>query len=481
VVTPLFKKKGSKNDLNNYRGLSVLPPVGKALEKIMFEQMITFINENNILFPSQHGFRQFHSCETALHELISHMFRIKSLRLIAIFLFIDFRKAFDLVNSSLLLHKLQLYGFSEDALNLFANYFSNRHQIVKINNVYSDKCEVKLGVPQGSILGPLLFLLFINDLPHYLSKFKSLLFADDTTLFMEDNDQVELMNRFEIGIQDLLVWTKFNQIDINWDKTEVMFISNKRNFIKPACNSLALVNSNLKLKVVEKFKILGVTVDNKLNFMNYVGDLRKTINGKLFAIHNLFFLPHTVKIQFFKTFILPYFDFCSTIFIYFPKYTLQKICNLYNFCLFKLLRIEFKIVRIEDINLFNNYLSNFNLYTFQHRLLSRILLFSFKLLNYKMFNINLKNELIFNNKLNKGYSLRNENNLAFINSTSLNSFNENTLHYFFTKFINCCCIDIIYLNEKHYKIFIENNINLIFLIFIKNFAKFDVQYKYINE
>ena len=426
-------------------------------------------------------FKPFHSCETALHELISHMFRIKSLRLIAIFLFIDFRKAFDLVNSSLLLHKLQLYGFSEDALNLFANYFSNRHQIVKVNNVYSDKCEVKLGVPQGSILGPLLFLLFINDLPHYLSKFKSLLFADDTTLFMEDNDQVELMNRFEIGIQDLLVWTKFNQIDINWDKTEVMFISNKRNFIKPACNSLALVNSNLKLKVVEKFKILGVTVDNKLNFMNYVGDLRKTINGKLFAIHNLFFLPHTVKIQFFKTFILPYFDFCSTIFIYFPKYTLQKICNLYNFCLFKLLRIEFKIVRIEDINLFNNYLSNFNLYTFQHRLLSRILLFSFKLLNYKMFNINLKNELIFNNKLNKGYSLRNENNLAFINSTSLNSFNENTLHYFFTKFINCCCIDIIYLNEKHYKIFIENNINLIFLIFIKNFAKFDVQYKYINE
>ena len=86
-----------------------------------------------------------------------------------------------------------------------------------------------------------------------------------------------------------------------------------------------------------------------------------------------------------------------------------------------------------------------------------------------MFNINLKNELTFNNKLKKGYSLRNENNLALTNSTFLNNFSENTFHYFFTKFINSCCIDIIYLNEKHFKTFIENNINLIFLIFIKNF------------
>ena len=447
----------------------------------MFQQIITFINENNILFPSQHGFRQFHSCETALHEVISHIFKAKSLRLIAILLFIDFRKAFDLVNSTLLLHKLHLYGFSEQALNLFANYFHSRQQKVKINNVYSNECEIKLGVPQGSLLGPLLFLLFINDLPFYLNKFKSILFADDTTLIIEDNNQLELIKKFELGIKDLLVWTEHNQIDINWDKTEVMFITNKRNIAIPASNSLDIIDSTLKLKVVDKFKLLGVTVDEKLNFLNYVGDLRKTINGKLFAIHNLFFLPYPVKIQFFKTFLLPYFDYCASIFIYFPKYTIQKICNLYNYCLFKLLRINFEIIRIEDVNLFNNYLNQWNLCTFQHRLLSRILLFSFKLINYKSFNINLKNEIVFNNQLKKGYLLRNNDNLAITFSSSLNNYNENTLHFFFTKFINSCCIDIIYLNENHYKIFIQNNINLIFLVFIKNFDKFDLKFKYLNK
>lgn len=126
-------------------------------------------------------------------------------------------------------------------------------------------------------------------------------------------------------------------------------------------------------------------------------------------------------------------------------------------------------------------INQWNLCTFQHRLLSRILLFSFKLINYKSFNINLKNQIVFNNQLKKGYLLRNNDKLAITFSSSLNNYNENTLQFFFTKFINSCCIDIIYLSENHYKIFIQNNINLIFLVFIKNFDKFDLKFKYLNK
>ena len=149
LVTPLYKKKGNKEDVNNYRGISVIPPAAKAFEKILADQINEHLSNNNILFENQFGFRVNRSCEQALHEILTRMNRVRNRLLVGLFLFIDFRKAFDLVDALLLLNKLRLYGFSINAINLIKNYFSGRKQKVKIYRTFSQLCDNLLGVLQA--------------------------------------------------------------------------------------------------------------------------------------------------------------------------------------------------------------------------------------------------------------------------------------------------------------------------------------------
>ena len=174
IITPIYKNKGSNEDMNNYRGISIISPIAKLFEKVLAEQIITYLNEHNMLFSGQHGFRNEHSCETALHEIISEMNLIRSLREIGIYLLIDFRKAFDLIDPELLILKLKCYGFHGSALNLIKSYFNNRQQRVKINGKLSAPQVIQLSVPQGSVIGPLFFLLFINDLAMFIKNMKCL-------------------------------------------------------------------------------------------------------------------------------------------------------------------------------------------------------------------------------------------------------------------------------------------------------------------
>ncbi len=150
------------------------------------------MNINKILFNRQHGFKANHSCETALHEIISDLIETSVRnKLVILPLFIDFQKAFDLVDSKLLLKLLEKLGFDEKSLNLISNYLSERTQIIKLSTdhetVYSDGSYLKLGVLQGSVLGPLFFSIFINDLSQYLNEIKAKMFADDITLYLVAN------------------------------------------------------------------------------------------------------------------------------------------------------------------------------------------------------------------------------------------------------------------------------------------------------
>lgn len=477
VVTPLFKSKGEKDDLNNYRGISVLPPISKLFEKVLTEQIVDHLNKNKILHPGQHGFRSDHSCETALHEIVSDMIEILSKRLIGIFMFVDFRKAFDLVDSNLLINKLKHYGFGENAIKLITNYFTDRTQCVKYDNFISSLRSIILSVPQGSVLGPLFFLIFINDLPFYVKSLNCKMFADDTTLYKSMNDLNELIDTFKIDINRLTDWCKYNRVDINWSKTFIMFITNKRKINIP----LTICVDGALIQVVDSFKLLGVTIDRKLNFMKYACDIRKEINKRTHSIKKLFYLPSAVKLQFLKTFILPCFDYCSTLQIYFSKATLQKLSNCYNWCIYKLLGLNEIVVSNLDFNKLNCKLEDYGLNCFQHRTIIRLRSFTFKLFNYNNAPINLKNKFKFNIDLNKSYDLRNINQLQTPRVSGFNKHGSNTFAFFFSTFINKFCIDDLFLLQTTYNNRSFNNVNLQFIKFVTFFPKFDLNYKYFYD
>jgi hypothetical protein len=208
-------------------------------------------------------------------------------RLITLLLFIDFRKAFDLVNPLLLLHKLKIYGFDSASLVLIKNYFTDRSQCVKFDGTLSDFLSILLGIAQGSILGPLLFLIFINDLAFLLDSDKCKMFADDTTTCHTGINIESLLAAFSLSLCKIQNWCSNNRLDINWAKTKIMFIHNKRNVVLPK----EFVFENSPIEIVSEFKLLGITIDNKMNFSPHVRLLRCAVNKKLYSIQKLFHLP----------------------------------------------------------------------------------------------------------------------------------------------------------------------------------------------
>ncbi len=217
-----------------------------------------FLNEHQLLHDTQSGFRPKHSCETALvHMIDSWLTALDNGKLVGVVL-VDFRKAFDLVDQEMLLSKLGLYGIGEETLEWFKSYLTDRRQKVTINNVLSDVKPVTCGVPQGSILGPLLFLLCINDLPLYTNNVITDLYADDTTLY-EVNDSIEdIQIKLQLALNNLDMWCKVNGMLVNTDKTKLMLIATPQKRSRLRCDTLNLKYKNDTLKAIESDKILGV-------------------------------------------------------------------------------------------------------------------------------------------------------------------------------------------------------------------------------
>ena len=224
----LLFKKGSKTEAKNYRPISLLPIISKIIERVIHDQTQCFLDEKNIIFRYQSGFRKNYSTNLCLSYLSDKILKGFDSGLFTGMVLIDIRKAFDTINHDILLNKMYCFGFSEEVVSWFRSYLSQRQFKVNINEVFSDPALVTCGVPQGSILGPLLFLLYVNDIPQSV-ECELLLYADDTCLIFQHKKVEVIENSLNKDFANLCDWFVDNRLSIHLgeDKTKTILFGSK--------------------------------------------------------------------------------------------------------------------------------------------------------------------------------------------------------------------------------------------------------------
>ena len=318
-VTPIHKQ-GKNDNVNNYRPISVLALFDKILERCVYNRLIAFVDKHSLLFKNQFGFRKGHSTSTAILEFINHIYNAIDKKEHTLAVFIDLSKAFDVIDHSILLYKLSYYGIRGLPLKWIASYLSEREQLTVVNGSKSQSRIVGCGVPQGSILGPLLFLLYINDLPYCTQSLNYLLFADDTSIFMSSNDIYSLFNSVNIQLKLVKLWMKANKLILNIDKTKCMLFTTS----KKKHDNLALFYDNRKLELVQSTKFLGIFVDSKLSWNVHVNYVCNKMSKNIGVLSKLQFLPKNILKMLYDTLILPYLSYCSTVWGYTTRSNLKQ-------------------------------------------------------------------------------------------------------------------------------------------------------------
>jgi len=296
-IIPVYKS-GNSAEMNNYRPISLLSSFSKILEKIVAIRLTDFLDENKLLSPNQYGFRKKHSTVHAMTNLLNYVSGALNEKKIAVLIFCDLRKAFDTCNFDILLKKLFDLGIRDTELKWFENYLKNRQQFVYLNGVASSLLEILNGVPQGSILGPLLFLIYINDSCEY-SNLMSILFADDTALGASGENLQQLNHYVNVEFHKICSYFRKNKLSLHPDKTKFIVFSNS-NLVANQDFKIFISNSNLcfndptaykteiarvrKEDEVPAIKYLGVHFDPLLNFNYHTKILSKKVSKALYAI-----------------------------------------------------------------------------------------------------------------------------------------------------------------------------------------------------
>ena len=283
-VIPIHKNK-DKSFPSNYRPISLLPSISKIFEKILVKRLTHFLNSQHLLTDHQFGFRKNHSTVHAITKFTLNIISNITVNKPTIATFIDFSKAFDRIDHQILLHKLYLYGIRGTPLTLITSYLKHRSFFVSHNNCISQhKIIDGLGIPQGSVLGPLLFLIYINDLPQYLSDSNTVLFADDTTIYQSHENLNILHANMNTSLQKLNHWCNINQIQINQTKTKYM-IFNSHSQSPPSTPSITL--NGTPIEQVQFFKFLGITIDNKLTWSEHTKNIKLKIAQGMHALSSI--------------------------------------------------------------------------------------------------------------------------------------------------------------------------------------------------
>ena len=311
-VTPIHKNN-DRGDPNNYRLISVIGAIAKVFERVIYNQLYFYLTENNLLNKYQSGFRPLHSTVTALLDATNEWYFNMNEGHLTSVVFLDLAKAFDSVDHSILLRKLQLLGISERSLGWFFSYLDNRQQKCCIDGKLSDSCTIKCGVPQGSILGPLLFLIYINDFPTRLKYSRARMYADDTTISVAGNTTAQVETLMNADLISIKKWLESNKSTINVTKTEYILIGSSyklESIIIPP----NIMMGNEKIDRVKSSKCVGVHIDETLSWNHHTDYLSKKISRVIGGLKQVRrFVPTHTLMTIYKALIQPLFDYCDIV------------------------------------------------------------------------------------------------------------------------------------------------------------------------
>ena len=314
-VSPIYKE-GPSNNPSNYRPICVLPIIMKTFEKLVHTRLYQHVVANNILNIYQSGFRPKHSTVTTLLDVQEYILNNTEKGLLTGVVFLDLKKAFDTVNANLLLEKLQHVGIEDLELAWFRDYLTSRTQVVNFNGHTSDACSMSYGVPQGSILGPLLFIIYINDLPSHLTNAKVTLYADDTALLFPQKSikDIERVLSDELAIAQ--AWLAQNKLTLNLQKTKCMILSSKQRTPKTPLNIITndMYGNPTRVEEVDSFKYLGVWIDKNLSWSSHIDHISKKISQRLGVLSRCRkVITQDTALLLYNALVLPLFDYADVV------------------------------------------------------------------------------------------------------------------------------------------------------------------------
>ena len=446
-IVPVYKK-GDDGQLQNYRPISLLSSFHKILEKLMAIRLTKFINANSILFKHQFGFRRYYSTILALIDVTDYIYEHLDKDDYVLGIYLDLQKAFDTVDHTILLQKMYHYGIRGVVHSWFTSYLSNRTQFTTVNGHSSTRVRVTCGVPQGSVLGPLLFLLYVNDIANSVPRASIKLFADDTNMFITGKTMGELEIKAKTELENINLWLAANKLYLNCDKTCYMIFSPKiqRNEL-----DINLTVNEIRLKRVSSCKYLGVIIDDKLKWIPHIETVTLKLKRFVGILWKLRYkLPHWYLRNIYYAFIHSSIVYGIEIYGNTCTSYLDKITKLNN----KLLRIlQHKEPTCKNDWLYYEYSTLPPLQLFNYQILTLVykqsytpyelpfIFWDYFLTTKSVHNYNTRHNIFQLSQVNsnfgsrslkfKGPQLWNRLPVDITNSKSLNSFRKNLKQYFY--------------------------------------------------
>lgn len=294
IIIPIHKAK-VKTEMGNYRPVSVLSHFAKLLERCIKKRLMVFLTENNIVSKNQFGFCPHKSTDDAIYQLTSQVYKSLDEKQKVLAIFLDLAKAFDTVDHTFLIQKLELLGIRGLPLTLFKSYLSERLQMVKIDNIYSSQKCIEYGVPQGTVLGPILFILYINDLCEKDINGRIVTYADDTVLVYTDVSWSEVYKKANMSLKSVYEWLNDNLLTLNKTKTVYLPFSITTKTLPDPLLSIQIHSTDCAvnncqcytLNSCDHTKYLGITIDKHIRWTAHINDIVKKARNLLYIFYRL--------------------------------------------------------------------------------------------------------------------------------------------------------------------------------------------------